>query len=842
MSSRQKKVVINHNSFVGLSSRSKTGCLSCRKRKKKCDEIHPICGPCQKKGTECVWRDFNIKSQKYKFDLKPMIESQNLMRREKTVDNIRIAKKSKNNITHYNNQIKDNIDNGKNDKLSKTPVQKPIKNKTNNIKFSTFKSKLNNVTKINKVSNNEIIEPKEALNLIDPNSFNDHIEKEEISVAESLLALSPTKIQNIDHSIDNLSNIQPLDITNSDISPFKHSFNWFGESSHHESPDINRAVEELMDNDKAMNYFINNVVEHVKSPAFNPELNYLDLSINSAIKQAHHIINKRRRSNQLDSHNSLNSPSITFDADQFIDIKEENNNDITIENADEINDNQKDLPVIEGSSLVPISNKDECDDNEGVEEYDSNDKYLPMDESQMLENLYVSDNDLIGVFKSKKLHPYLKPTVHLLLSKNNSLKVINPTSPIMRQLDSTGKLFLENYVTNLAMNHLDIGTKQFFLDYAISQAAHDPAILYSLVAWGGMFLVGRNNEVAGIYFDKSLNFIQNKIKNLKSIDLDNDKYIEILLSYVLLLCAEISTGDVGRWYHLLLKCKDILNNYGELRKFVNKNKDNKVAKWILSSIFYHDVLSTRTTDLGTVISMNEYTDVFKTQKFLQSYDYGLDPFYGLSQDLYILLGEVANSKRSLKNAKFPLSVIQVQGLALESNKKYYKEMEESWFEIFDCRIINCKPPSSMLDIIIKDDPDGKLLEHHLTFFELTQICLRIYIRITFKELEFDNKIIQALWSRGIRLFNILIGTKLQTLLGLSLLMLGVTAVKDEDRKRLKEMYDKYLINYQILNVRVCWELIGQVWKQYDEQVVNKERKFVDWTEIVNTLGWNCCFT
>lgn len=839
MSSQQKKIVINHDSFVGLSSRSKTGCLSCRKRKKKCDEVHPICGPCQKKSTDCVWRDFNIKSQKYKFDLKPIIESQNLMRREKTIDNIRISKTSKNNITHFNKQIKDDVNNGKINKLSKTFIGKEIKKENNNIKVTPLKSKLNNISTNQIIP--DIINSKETLNTMNSNSSNDINENDEINIGEFLLELSPTKNQNIDQQIDNLSNSQLLDITNSELSSFKHSFNWFGESSQYKSPDIDRAVEELMDNDKAMNYFINNVVEHVKSPAFKPESNYLDLSINSAIKQAHHIINKRRRSNQLDSHSNLNSPSITFDTDQFIDIKEETNNNI--ENDEKIIDNQKNLSIVEGTSILSISNKEESDDNEEIEEeYDPTDKYLPMDESQMLENVYISDNELIGIFKSKKLHPYLKPTVHLLLSKNNSLKVINPTSPIMRQLDSTGKLFLENYVTNLAMNHLDIGTKQFFLDYAISQAAHDPAILYSLVAWGGMFLVGRNNEVAGVYFDKSLNFIHEKTKTLKSIDLDNDKYIEILLSYVLLLCAEISTGDVGSWYHLLLKCKDILNNYGELRRFANKNKDNKVAKWILSSIFYHDVLSTRITDLGTVISMNEYNDVFKTQKFLQSYDYGLDPFYGLSQDLYILLGEVANSKRSLKNAKFPLSVIPFQKLTLESNKKHYREMEESWFEIFDCRIINCKPPSSMLDIIIKNDPDGKLLEHHLTFFELTQICLRIYIRITFKELEFDNKIVQTLWSRGIRLFNILIGTKLQTLLGLSLLMLGVTAIKNEDRKRLKEMYEKYLINYQILNVRVCWELIGQVWKQYDEQVVNKERKFVDWTEIVNTLGWNCCFT
>lgn len=35
--------------------RSKTGCLTCRRRKKKCDEVHPICQGCQRNQLECTW-------------------------------------------------------------------------------------------------------------------------------------------------------------------------------------------------------------------------------------------------------------------------------------------------------------------------------------------------------------------------------------------------------------------------------------------------------------------------------------------------------------------------------------------------------------------------------------------------------------------------------------------------------------------------------------------------------------------------------------------------------------------------------------------------------------------
>ncbi|KAL6940411.1 hypothetical protein ACO0QE_004311 [Hanseniaspora vineae] len=35
--------------------RTKTGCFGCRVRRKKCDEVHPICSGCKSSKTECVW-------------------------------------------------------------------------------------------------------------------------------------------------------------------------------------------------------------------------------------------------------------------------------------------------------------------------------------------------------------------------------------------------------------------------------------------------------------------------------------------------------------------------------------------------------------------------------------------------------------------------------------------------------------------------------------------------------------------------------------------------------------------------------------------------------------------
>ncbi|ODV96565.1 hypothetical protein PACTADRAFT_48398, partial [Pachysolen tannophilus NRRL Y-2460] len=44
-------------------TRSKNGCLCCRRRRKKCDEIHPKCGGCTRNFLDCCWPTQNATVQ-----------------------------------------------------------------------------------------------------------------------------------------------------------------------------------------------------------------------------------------------------------------------------------------------------------------------------------------------------------------------------------------------------------------------------------------------------------------------------------------------------------------------------------------------------------------------------------------------------------------------------------------------------------------------------------------------------------------------------------------------------------------------------------------------------------
>ncbi|QPG76162.1 hypothetical protein FOA43_003548 [Brettanomyces nanus] len=113
----------------------------------------------------------------------------------------------------------------------------------------------------------------------------------------------------------------------------------------------------------------------------------------------------------------------------------------------------------------------------------------------------------------------------------------------------------------LAGNTLNIGNDIFLVHFALRLAQQNQAVLYSLVGWGGMTLLGSDNKTArGIYkgFDltrKRCSSAQNGDKPLTKKD-----YLILLTVYSLLLGAEISTGGVRYWFFYFYRRVIFQNN------------------------------------------------------------------------------------------------------------------------------------------------------------------------------------------------------------------------------------------------------------------------------------------
>lgn len=56
--------VERENQRLGIKSRSRNGCLECKRKRKKCDENRPFCTRCLKSNTPCVWKENQFKIRK----------------------------------------------------------------------------------------------------------------------------------------------------------------------------------------------------------------------------------------------------------------------------------------------------------------------------------------------------------------------------------------------------------------------------------------------------------------------------------------------------------------------------------------------------------------------------------------------------------------------------------------------------------------------------------------------------------------------------------------------------------------------------------------------------------
>ncbi|CUM63513.1 uncharacterized protein PRCAT00001089001 [Priceomyces carsonii] len=72
------KIIASRNDFSRhkVSNRSRNGCLVCKVRKKKCNEVKPVCSDCQRLGKECTWSDPCAMSEQEMRVLKEKIEKE----------------------------------------------------------------------------------------------------------------------------------------------------------------------------------------------------------------------------------------------------------------------------------------------------------------------------------------------------------------------------------------------------------------------------------------------------------------------------------------------------------------------------------------------------------------------------------------------------------------------------------------------------------------------------------------------------------------------------------------------------------------------------------------------
>lgn len=442
--------------------------------------------------------------------------------------------------------------------------------------------------------------------------------------------------------------------------------------------------------------------------------------------------------------------------------------------------------------------------------------YPAMDESQMVEANYLSDKEILAMIESGNTIHYLKPTVTPIFMRYDTLCNITPSSFLFKELDTTAGLFLNHYIYYIAGTLLNIGNNRFFVNYVLCMAQQNQTILSSLVGWGALFLLGRQNSIARAYFNKCLNLVSRDEELMKLKDNRNiNSCTELLTLYNILMGAEISTGDVSSWYNFLIKGCRLLREYGGASKFISNSVDQRGAIWNVSNILYHDTVGSLPLTLGPPLHKRHWIALSND----------LDPFQGLCQGLFALLGDIENEREKLRGILNPL-------------ERHTKLCES--FKRFDYEIKNAKPNNKTI-VCLRNEGKIRLLQQHMSLFKLIQYSLLIWLKITLKELPVYDSSIQSMKPSADKLFNQIVGTPSQSLLCLPMLMLGLASVTGDQRNVMSDMCIKYMRGYQIKNVVRCWEIIQESWIRSTRKYARGSEHCINWENIIFEFGWNCCF-
>ncbi|OWB59479.1 hypothetical protein B5S29_g337 [[Candida] boidinii] len=969
--------IIKNKSFVGVTSRSKFGCTNCRSKKKKCDEVYPICGLCSKKGVVCTWNEKRSSKDKLNFDLKALQNSHEMIKNinkakmiaeeQKKIKKLEQKQKqkekqnkndNKNTKNSSSSNITSTISSGSNSTAQVTKQQISSNNVPNT---SNKRSKSTSTTsepknKRAKNSNNDgsskikfvmtelVVENKDSIESVPvkkssslPLTSSTKESQSHVDMARSQSTTTSASAASSSSSTSSSASDAPSSSSSTsseDLIPFEpfispSSFllspnflsykensdgangsntdnnNDNSNSNNKNGPIVDENIEEILPistlsprSDDNSTSSLKNLLKLATNGnsndlySFSPSSFFNDNNTHfSPISQFFKSV-ENSPSDHLSSRLSNNGKS--------------NNNE---ENASVIrHDLNPNVPFILDKSYDKVNSNNTQDDDE-YDEYQSNSSsnnnssksnlsidFPALDESQVVENQGLSDGELLNLtvksLKNKKgLGAYLNPAFHLLFPPSPTL--FNPSSNFTRNLDDTGKLFLDHYKTYV-VNMITICSaddSNFFLGYFMKLADIDESILNAIVAWGGMFLVGRKNELSIKYFNNALELAK---KNRSKTSFSKNDYLISLTFFIITMGSQISTGDVQTWYHLFLQFKELLSTYGGLTKFVKDNLHSSEAKLIISNFLYHDVMATQSLNSGTLVDINEYKELFQQRQLLDFDSYILDPLQGCLQEIVLVLGEIVNMRCKLKNMRIGIDTmksnylnyiknnkstnhasISMLGKIQESKNSYLANVNQI-FNDLKTKINNTKPGFSQVRGLTNNKDE---LELHLTLFELFQIILNIYIKISIKSIPFHDDKIQILIPEIKTRLDILIGTKLQSPLCLIFLIGSIICIKKEDRLAMEERYERLSVNYHVGNMVRVWSVIEEVWRRSDlyydklnskkkngghdeddddadededdaEEIIDinvfgdesEEETCVDWCDVVDDFGWNICFS
>ncbi|ANB11577.1 Uga3p [Sugiyamaella lignohabitans] len=783
--------------------RSRTGCLTCRKRKKRCDETRPKCGACVRLGLGCEYPipglERKNKPRKSSIAAPTIAESD---RRETDSDassfgspqsDVSSGKRKRSSVSshrgstvgiipvanHNSNGNTGNSIHGSNNSLNDAnySYDSSVFNHMQSFGFTPdIKSDVSpNILSSISATNSAlamVLDPKSSSpsagrnNLIRIHDYVQETEDRQYSLFRSDIDI---KLDNNGHENSNTNLIGDHPSS---------------ESSGVESVSSQLAYEgeqellRILDQEKKASENTARVHEPGASVASTHSTPANKSNENNDLNDT---------TNNTNSHNNSDSMNLGFNVNMNLDDLD-----------DSTPSNQTDAALIDSVS-------DKIDDvvlsrmlataTPRIEEIDESGKSKENDD----DNMIISRSheflplDILG-------NPATPPTSLLTPPPSNFLSI--------RLDDDAQQLF--NYFCTRQADIIAVAPNNSFLDEFVPMAMGSDAVLYGIIAWAGFHRDrGHNQDLGYRYLNKAM---QSVVADFSRGD------ITTLAGLLVITSGEICNGDVVHWSkHLSLAAK-IINMNGGLRNFIS----NKSLQWLAKNFAYHDILAASTsTQRNTHFSSLEYSEV------LDKSDGGLDTLLGCAAPLFRILAEI--SDLAIETHKL-YSQVYVSEMGLDT-LDYLHNIQRK-VEDLENKISVCQPPRSALQSLSPEQ-----VELQIKFFDVFRLTAKMHLNQSVLRLNASCVQMRCLSRQLFVALDSVLGTTVEGGLVFPLFIAGVGCCTPDERGDMIDRFHHYYERNLARNIRRARQLLEEVWKRDSEGT-----RHVHWFGIIESRGWDLCFS
>lgn len=415
--------------------------------------------------------------------------------------------------------------------------------------------------------------------------------------------------------------------------------------------------------------------------------------------------------------------------------------------------------------------------------------------------------------------------------------LLSPSSTFSLYLDEPGLRLLEFFENRVAkILCISPESSNYFLKTFVSVAMTEESIMHALAAWGGVFSEGPYSELVNYHMSQATTLIHER--HLANYRLDKHGYYVAVCYYLIAIGIEICSGDVSKWYKHFNACTELLRSYGGLAKFLKDFNYSNNVKWLIASFQFHDIMSSVTLSSGTSCSMKNYNNLFKNYNLLDIGDYGVDPYQGCIQPIYLILGEIMNSyvelKEERKNLKASIlhlsledsSSSEIDGL-MQQRIEHYKFVSTRYAELLN-NVLLARPNEKQIALIMSKEE----LDLHLTLFELYRLTCQMYLLLYIKQTQPSSSEVQMLLLTSFAYISILVESPMTASLSMLLLICGISCCNLSDRNYITTKFTKIYDKNKAGNVRRVWDIVEESWRRNPDGNI-----CIDWVEICEEYGW-----